>query len=531
MGIPSYFSYIVRNHRSILIEYKKKKMTINNLYMDCNSIIYDIVNELEKNKTNILNIEEEIINMVCNKIKYYIKLIKPTSNIYIAFDGVAPVAKMSQQKNRRYKTNYEEKILSSMGVNKNKIFNTICITPGTAFMNKLNVKIKETFNNSEKYNVKKIIISASDQYGEGEHKIYEYIRNNKNEHTDTTTVIYGLDADLIMLTLNHLHIAPGMYLFRETPYFIKSIDNTLNPNDNYLLNIPEFASVLARDLNDSKPDPNNSRIFDYIFLCFLLGNDFLPHFPSLNIRTTGIDRIMDAYKNVLGNSNNNIIKNDKINWNMLRKIILLLSKTEENMLIEEYQIRAKQSKSITHRKLEIEDKLQSIPMLDRSIELYINPYENGWRERYYQELFNIKIDDNRCKELCINYLEGLEWTYKYYKDNCNDWKWRYKYNYPPLLSDLVRYIPSFDTDFINKQNKPVHSLTQLIYVLPENSLYLIPDNLKQKVLEKYNTHYNTELIIEWSFCRYLWEAHIKVKEMNIDSIERLVANYIKNKTI
>ena len=43
------------------------------------------------------------------------------------------------------------------------------------------------------------------------------------------------------------------------------------------------------------------------------------------------------------------------------------------MLIEEYQVRAKQSKSITHRKLELEDRLQSIPMLDRSIELYINP--------------------------------------------------------------------------------------------------------------------------------------------------------------
>ena len=320
-----------------------------------------------------------------------------------------------------------------------------------------------------------------------------------------------------------------MYLFRETPYFIKSIDKTLNPNDNYLLNIPEFAEVLSYELNDCKKITNNkyNRIFDYIFLCFFLGNDFLPHFPALNIRTTGIDRLLDVYKEVLSTTNNNLIKNDKIRWTILRKIILELSKNEQQMIIEEYKLRDRQSKSVRNRKMEIEDKLQSIPLLDRSIEHYIDPYEHGWRERYYKKLFNIDIDDNRCKQICINYLEGLEWTFKYYKDECKDWRWTYKYNYPPLLSDLVKYIPSFDTEFITNSNNPVDPFTQLSYVLPKNSLYLLPKNLENSLLENFKSHYESNLSIDWSFCRYLWEAHINVSHINIQDIESLVTKTIK----
>ena len=62
------------------------------------------------------------------------------------------------------------------------------------------------FDNYHKFNVKNIIISASDEPGEGEHKIFEYIRTHQDEHKNSNTIIYGLDADLIMLTLNHLRI-------------------------------------------------------------------------------------------------------------------------------------------------------------------------------------------------------------------------------------------------------------------------------------------------------------------------------------
>ena len=47
MGIPSYFSYIVKNHIHIIQKYIKNKMNIDNLYLDCNSIIYDAVRNID----------------------------------------------------------------------------------------------------------------------------------------------------------------------------------------------------------------------------------------------------------------------------------------------------------------------------------------------------------------------------------------------------------------------------------------------------------------------------------------------------
>jgi 5'-3' exonuclease len=48
------------------------------------------------------------------------------------------------------------------------------------------------------------MVSGSNKIGEGEHKLFSYIRSNPQKHTSETTVIYGLDADLIMLSINQI---------------------------------------------------------------------------------------------------------------------------------------------------------------------------------------------------------------------------------------------------------------------------------------------------------------------------------------
>ena len=208
MGIPSYFAYIIRNHKKIIGKLEvltdptktDTYVKMNNLYLDCNSIIYDSLQRDECNGQEN-NYEDTIIKTVCKKIDEYINVIKPSDNIFIAFDGIPPVAKLSQQKNRRYKAWYQNRIFNIVDK-----WDTANITPGTPFMTKLNNEVQKYFiNGAIRYGVKNIVVSCSDEVGEGEHKIYNYIRCNPVEHKGSNTVIYGLDADLIMLSLNHLH--------------------------------------------------------------------------------------------------------------------------------------------------------------------------------------------------------------------------------------------------------------------------------------------------------------------------------------
>jgi len=98
MGIPSYFSFIVKNHGNIVRKINRLNKNVDNFYLDSNSIVYDCLRALEKEYNgNDEQFEKKLIEAVCIKIDEYIKIIKPKKLVFIAFDGVAPVAKLEQQ--------------------------------------------------------------------------------------------------------------------------------------------------------------------------------------------------------------------------------------------------------------------------------------------------------------------------------------------------------------------------------------------------------------------------------------------------
>jgi 5'-3' exonuclease len=529
MGIPSYFSYIVKNHPEIIRKLLKGQMPINNLYMDCNSIIYDAVRNIDFDALTE-SATRTIITKVVQKIEEYITLIAPDNNLMVAFDGVAPVAKLEQQRNRRYKSWYQNEISKSIFKKAagNDPWNTTAITPGTAFMQDLSISITKHFNDPAKYGMAKVIVSTSDEVGEGEHKIFDYIRRNSAAHSDKTTVIYGLDADLIMLSINHLPISEKIFLFRETPEFIKTIDSSLEPNETYLLDIPELAKTIILDMNNGVELTNlqqKNRVYDYIFLCFMLGNDFMPHFPAVNIRTGGIDKLLNAYKATLGGTNENLTDGKNIYWKNVRKLVEQLANMEDEYFKNEMKLRDKREKfaypsGTPEQKYA---KFDAIPNYERELEKYVNPFKDGWRHRYYKCMFKIDIDEERCKEICINYLQGLEWTMKYYTTGCPDWRWCYQYNYPPLLQDLIRFIPYFDTTFIKENNsKAVTPLVQLCYVLPRQSLGFLPEKLYKRLNEDHTDLYPTDCEFTWAFCRYFWECHVELPEINVNELEKYV---------
>ena len=526
MGIPSYFSYIIKNYPDILKKFNKNTFSVENLFLDSNSIIYDVMREIEYNKNND-EFEKKLINSVCSKIEEYIKQISPTNIVYISFDGVAPVAKLNQQKNRRYKSWF----INNYECNSHDKWDSTAITPGTEFMNKLNLQVKYHFRKAALYQVNNIIVSGSDIPGEGEHKIFDYIRNNNESIKMQKTVIYGLDADLIMLTINNISYCENMYLFRETPDYIKSIDKTLDPNYLYIVDIPNFKSCLNYYLNNDKTPKTvieKNKVYDYIFLCFMLGNDFMPHFPAVNIRTNGMDILLETYRNVLGNSDKNIINNGKIIWKHFRSFVKELTVNEEMYINHEYKKRNKLEKKtsiVDDNASKFDREMLYIPMKQRAVEKYINPEDEYWESRYYDMLFGIEIDDNWRKQISINYLEGLEWTWKYYSSGCIDWNWYYKYHYPPLLVDLLKYIPYFDTTMVEeKPYNPVSEIFQLSYVLPKNSLYLLPKKIETVLLKNHDNLYRNDYEFQWAYCKYFWESHVEFPDININELQTTITS-------
>jgi 5'-3' exonuclease len=214
-----------------------------------------------------------------------------------------------------------------------------------------------------------------------------------------------------------------------------------------------------------------------------------------------------------------------------------LGENEEIYLVKEHKLLKKQHYRI--KSLNEKDELKKItnlPMYNRDKEIYINPGKEYWKERYYEELFSMveyiapenykslkPYNNEKLKELCMNYIEGLEWILKYYSDGCINNKWHYKYHYPPLFSDLLRYVPDFNMELIEKDIIELEEYTQLCYVLPESSYNLLPEKVENYMKENYKS-VKPELV--YTYCKYLWESHLDLEEIDIIELNESIKNIL-----
>jgi len=189
----------------------------------------------------------------------------------------------------------------------------------------------------------KVIYSGSDVAGEGEHKIFDLIRKlkeNKHLRENDTHCIYGSDADLIMLSL--CSIVKNICIFRETFSYKKkriiSAKISKNESSYELVNINVLRDCLELEFNDVKlkMDKNKFKldkiIDDFVFMCFFIGNDFVPKFFGFDIKKGYLEKMFQVFKEFLIENNGYLLQEKRINFKNLEKFIKKLAEWELDLI-------------------------------------------------------------------------------------------------------------------------------------------------------------------------------------------------------
>ena len=561
MGIPGFFGFIKKYNDSYNIKIIKKSIDElktnykegkeldiksrdfdKHLFLDFNGAIYTAYH---KNKV------ETIDALIVNTIGYLDILCSIHSDyktIYIAIDGPPPRAKIEQQRSRRFHSKDEKNTLLNLNekyaTEKEKIssesagIDTNMITPGTPFMYKLCLDIKKHIRTSNIYKGKKIIFSGADIPLEGEHKILHYIKDNIWTENDQI-LIYGLDADLIMLSLaSHVN---SIYLLREkTEYGNYSFD--FEGYQFLYLDIDSLKLCLIKEFEDFvgliKEDEIVNFLDDYVFLCSMLGNDFIPKVPWLNIKNKGHDKLLDAYFQVFNLHREHLVDTHKmkINQHLLFYIFEKLCEMETFEMRAYHKYREKRRIYMRDVKTEYEKQkmlMTYFPMRHLEVEAKINPFNPNWRSRYYKTCFHMNGSENNIEFIVHKYLESLIWSFRYYFDELPSWSWYYPYHYAPTTLDVIKYMNKILEKGGYKGNKninnfpftkgaPVKPQELLVMVLPYSSRNFMSREISSKINDGNNpisVYFPRKYHISIPYHTFYWECRPIIPHINYTIIK------------
>lgn len=351
MGVPKFFRWLSERYPSISQLIAENRIPeFDCLYLDMNGIIHNCTHK-DSGDTQFRLSEEEMFIRIFNYIEHLFGKIKPKQLFFMAVDGVAPRAKMNQQRARRFRTALDAEqardkaIREGKELPKEEPFDSNCITPGTEFMANLSRQLRYFINKKvsedKEWQGCEIVLSGHEVPGEGEHKIMEYIRNARAQpdyHPNMRHCLYGLDADLIMLGL--LSHDPHFCLLREEVTFgrqSKVQSKELEHQNFYLMHLCIVREYLELEFQDFKQDGANKLGFpfdmervidDFILMAFFVGNDFLPNLPRIHINEGALAMMFRIYKSVLPKCDGYINEGGAMNLKRLGVFLEELSKEE-----------------------------------------------------------------------------------------------------------------------------------------------------------------------------------------------------------
>jgi 5'-3' exonuclease len=531
MGIPSYYKKLL-NTVPDLIKRGRPDAGIDWLFMDFNCLIYHCLHRADTPVyPGEAGREEWELQFIAAIVQYCLKVIKevaPRSGVFIAIDGVVPMAKMRQQRLRRFKSVWLRKAdaKAEMGA---ETWDTNAITPGTLFMKKLHTGLADMI----RHKGKTWILSDSNQPGEGEHKLLAEWRTGKYQGH---FAVYGLDADLIVLSLlgqEQCKLSNEIWLFREEVDKGQIAYDAMGEEQFEWFSIHALRDWLSTEVSS---DPYHKRqfILNYTFAMSVLGNDFLPSSLGLKIREDGHAELL----NLLRTKEHVLIDSVTLEVSLpgLTELFNLLA-SQETDRVETYIAK----KRMTARAL----LGQSIPLGDNNWplahvaeECLVNPANKrklatNWQTNYLQHFFPGHRTLSHRDAICETYLYGIQWIWAYYTGQNSSvcFNWYYPHSLPPLWEWIHGYLrthvlPAFPaTMWVRAED--IQPIEQLTLVLPLESWSLIPPCKEKQFPSLAPQFYPAAFSFESVGKRFFWECEAQIP---IPSIRELKAVLIPLKT-
>lgn len=435
------------------------------LAIDINGLFYECAQDMNTKNNPVF-----LFRKICDRIEWIRKRINPQRMLILCVDGVAGMGKMNQQRHRRMQPFRNKSIL-----------NYNHFTPGTRLLDHLTkyidwyIKMMMTY--STEWQRLKILYSNEKVPGEGEHKAVSLIKTHAP--LCMSICLYGSDADMIMLgtLLPHktVTIARDTDLcleYVEIHHFRKKLLRTMKWCDNHSLFVPEQA------------------LTDFVLVCFLLGNDFLPPIPSLDMSDHVMDLILETYRQT-GCEHGHLTESMGGAVHGRGEALACFFRSlslHERSLVEEH------TKDYTIRN-----------MVSRGV-FDFDRHRASFYRRCHMETERFR-----------HYLDGMFWCINYYQYGMPDWEWCYGLPAAPFLTDIAEWAEGYQSPRFSR-HYPMPTLLQLFMLLPYHDRHLLP-----KCMASGNAHRSLptySLLPEWERVYTLYEKKFIPEERRRNRVGR-----------
>ncbi|KAK9936485.1 hypothetical protein M0R45_013325 [Rubus argutus] len=588
MGVPAFYRWLAEKYPLVVVDVVEEEPIVigdvsipvdttkpnpngvefDNLYLDMNGIIHPCFHPEDRPSPMTF---DEVFQCMFDYIDRLFGMVRPRKVLYMAIDGVAPRAKMNQQRSRRFRAAKdagdaaaeEEKLREQFESEGRKLppklqsqtFDSNVITPGTPFM---------------------AVLSIALQY-------YIHLRlNNDPGWKDVKQIVKERQKRKAGDQLDDDQKSTGAEVVAKKPYQFLNI-----------WTLREYLDYEMRSIPNPPFEIDLERIVDDLYSFVLY-----PHMPTLEIREGAINLLMAVYKKEFKALGGYLTDASKLNLSRVEHFIQAVGCFEDKVFQKRAQLHQRQAQRIKHAKVqgpqvqpdcivainrfqgcrlasgpapapyqqysrssgrgnpqkvarlssEASSVAAAIVEAENSSTLDIKVHENkedlkaklkeilreksdafnsknpqeadkvklgepGWRDRYYEEKFSAKTHEEReavRKDVILRYTDGLCWVMHYYYEGVCSWQWFYPYHYAPFASDLKdlgQLNISFDL------GTPFKPFNQLLGVFPAASAHALPEQYRKLMTDPNSPiidFYPTDFEVDMNGKRYAWQGIAKL---------------------